>query len=88
MPELPRIAPSPAGGGQGWGPASQDATRKPIHRTPLRTRTMNNPSPELARQMANAIRMLAVDAVEKAKSGHPGAPMGMADIARCCGTDT
>ena len=42
---------------------------------------MNNPSPELARQMANAIRILAVDAVEKAKSGHPGAPMGMADIA-------
>ncbi|MBE0587703.1 MAG: transketolase, partial [Hydrogenophaga sp.] len=39
------------------------------------------PNPELARQMANAIRMLAVDAVEKAKSGHPGAPMGMADIA-------
>jgi transketolase len=42
---------------------------------------MQNPTPELARQMANAIRMLAVDAVEKAKSGHPGAPMGMADIA-------
>jgi transketolase len=42
---------------------------------------MNTPSPELARQMANAIRMLAVDAVEKAKSGHPGAPMGMADMA-------
>ena len=42
---------------------------------------MQNPSPEFARQMANAIRMLAVDAVEKAKSGHPGAPMGMADIA-------
>jgi transketolase len=39
------------------------------------------PTPEFARQMANAIRMLAVDAVEKAKSGHPGAPMGMADIA-------
>jgi transketolase len=39
------------------------------------------PSPEMARQMANAVRMLAVDAVEKAKSGHPGAPMGMADIA-------
>eukprot|EP01041_Mallomonas_annulata_P015368 gene15368-32527_t len=31
--------------------------------------------------MANAIRMLAVDAVEQAKSGHPGAPMGMADMA-------
>ena len=42
---------------------------------------MQNPTPEFARQMANAIRMLAVDAVEKAKSGHPGAPMGMADIA-------
>jgi len=39
------------------------------------------PSPEMAKDMANAIRMLAVDAVEKAKSGHPGAPMGMADIA-------
>ena len=42
---------------------------------------MNLPTPEFARQMANAVRMLAVDAVEKAKSGHPGAPMGMADIA-------
>ena len=31
--------------------------------------------------LANALRMLAVDAVEQAKSGHPGAPMGMADIA-------
>lgn len=34
-----------------------------------------------ARTLANALRMLAVDAVEQAKSGHPGAPMGMADIA-------
>ena len=42
---------------------------------------MSIPEPELASQMANAIRMLAVDAVEQAKSGHPGAPMGMADIA-------
>jgi transketolase len=42
---------------------------------------MNAPTPDMARQMANAVRMLAVDAVEKARSGHPGAPMGMADIA-------
>ncbi len=33
------------------------------------------------RDLANALRFLAVDAVEQAKSGHPGAPMGMADIA-------
>ena len=47
----------------------------------ITTQMANAPTPDLARQMANAIRMLAVDAVEKAKSGHPGAPMGMADIA-------
>lgn len=34
-----------------------------------------------SRDLANAIRFLAIDAVEKSKSGHPGAPMGMADIA-------
>jgi transketolase len=33
------------------------------------------------RRMANALRALAMDAVEKAKSGHPGIPMGMAAIA-------
>ncbi|MBU4195619.1 MAG: transketolase [Alphaproteobacteria bacterium] len=32
-------------------------------------------------QMANAIRVLAMDGVEQAKSGHPGMPMGMADVA-------
>ena len=36
---------------------------------------------EGARLMANAIRALAMDAVEAAKSGHPGMPMGMADVA-------
>jgi transketolase len=34
-----------------------------------------------AQDLANAIRALAMDAVEKAKSGHPGMPMGMADAA-------
>jgi transketolase len=41
----------------------------------------HTPSPAMARRMATAIRMLAIDAVESAKSGHPGAPMGMAEIA-------
>ena len=38
-------------------------------------------SPVAPRQMANAIRALAMDAVERANSGHPGMPMGMADAA-------
>ena len=33
------------------------------------------------RELANAVRALSMDGVQKAKSGHPGAPMGMADIA-------
>ncbi|GAB3030463.1 transketolase [Oleiagrimonas citrea] len=39
------------------------------------------------RELANAIRALAMDAVEKAKSGHPGMPMGMADIAEVLWND-
>ena len=38
-------------------------------------------------RLANAIRALSMDAVQKAKSGHPGAPMGMADIAEVLWND-
>lgn len=40
-----------------------------------------NLTPELRQACVNTIKMLSVDAVEKAKSGHPGAPMGCADMA-------
>ncbi|HZV22517.1 MAG TPA: transketolase [Luteimonas sp.] len=39
------------------------------------------------RDLANALRFLAIDAVEAAKSGHPGMPMGMADIAEVLWND-
>jgi len=44
--------------------------------------------PKVERKLlANAIRVLSIDAIEKAKSGHPGAPMGMADIAEVLWND-
>jgi transketolase len=48
--------------------------------TPVLSRIESRPDVSHA-EMANAIRFLAIDAVEQAKSGHPGMPMGMADVA-------
>jgi len=48
---------------------------------PTTTTTVEPTLDVSAREMANAIRALAMDAVERAKSGHPGMPMGMADVA-------
>src|ERR1051326_3786376 len=66
-------------------PAAPCAGLNPALRRPHEGNAMNSaPLPatkEGARLMANAIRALAMDAVEAAKSGHPGMPMGMAEVA-------
>ena len=47
----------------------------------------NDSKPASRKDCANAIRALSMDAVQKAASGHPGAPMGMADIAEVLWND-
>ena len=41
----------------------------------------NNLDKNTLKLLSNSIRFLSMDAVEKAKSGHPGMPMGMSDVA-------
>src|ERR1700750_2593903 len=67
------------------GPSAPCVGLNPALRRPHEGNAMNSaPLPatkEGTRLMANAIRALAMDAVEAAKFGHPGMPMGMAEIA-------
>src|SRR5580692_9052408 len=65
---MPPLAAASAGAA-----ADAPAPARPPHRYPAHQREHQN--------MSNAIRALAMDAVEQAKSGHPGLPMGAADIA-------
>jgi transketolase len=60
-------------------PDTQPRT-EPTPAQALQSKLLARPATE-ERRMADAIRALAIDAVEQAKSGHPGMPMGMADAA-------
>src|SRR5690606_20283658 len=72
----------------GAGPACGDPAPAPCPATPPgAARRPPDAMTPTRRDLANAIRFLAIDAVEAAKSGHPGMPMGMADIAEVLWND-
>lgn len=73
-----------------WVPTEEAVT----HANKLSTRTMasttqagRTPAPLSRQDLANCIRVLAMDPVQHARSGHPGMPMGRADIAEVLFTD-
>ncbi len=53
----------------------------------MATNPVNSIAPSSRRKRADALRVLAMDAVQQARSGHPGMPMGMADIAEVLWND-
>src|ERR1700745_56121 len=79
MSEKARINAPPSACSRGFGhylAGMSNATSAAAAASPLPA-----PRDPKLHRMANAIRALAMDAVEQAKSGHPGMPMGMADAA-------
>jgi len=68
-------------------PAIHHKALGPDHQETLMSQQIKPAARPARRELANAIRALAMDAVQAANSGHPGAPMGMADIAEVLWND-
>ncbi|MDB5406718.1 MAG: tkt [Rhodospirillales bacterium] len=77
----PGKVPLPSFRGCASTPASQQAMASPAPAPQTAAAPLPEPRHREKRRLADALRALAMDAVEQAKSGHPGMPMGMADVA-------